>query len=204
MTDPTRRAVVLAGGRSTRFGSDKLAAVERGRTLLGHAISAVRPHVDVVTVVLGPGGREPEDLPSGVGFVHDAEEAQGPLAGLATGLSVARDEERVLLVAGDMPEASSGVLALLLEALDRAPLAVLGEEPDDRPRPLPLACVAGAANRVVVALRERDERRLRTIIDAMPHVVVPASAWVALDPGRGTLRDVDTPEDLHDGATGAE
>lgn len=194
---------MLAGGRSSRFGSDKLVAVERGRRLLDHAISAASPHVDLVTVVLAPGAPEPQ-LPPGVETVRDAEDAQGPLAGLATGLSVAGDEERVLLVAGDMPEASSGVLALLLEALDRAPLAVLGEEPDDRPRPLPLACVAGPARSAVAGLRAGDERRLRRIIDAMPHVVVPASSWVPLDPGRGTLRDVDTPDDLRDGATRAQ
>ena len=148
MGEVERRALVLAGGRATRFGSDKLRALERGRSLLDHAIASAAPHVDRVTVVLAPDGEVPP-LPAGVEVVRDAEAALGPLAGLATGLAVAGEEERVLLVAGDMPEAASGVLALLLAALDTAPLAV-----------------------------------------------VPAARWTPLDPGRGTLRDVDRPEDL--------
>lgn len=203
MAEIARRALVLAGGRATRFGSDKLRAVERGRPLLAHAIAAAAPHVDRVTVVLGPLGEVPP-LPPGVDVVRDAEAALGPLAGLATGLAVAGDAERVLLVAGDMPEAASGVLALLLAALDAAPLAALGEEPDDRPRPLPLACVAGAVRPAVTALLAAGERRLRAVLDAAPLAVVPSARWAPLDPGRGTLRDVDRPEDLRgdDPATG--
>lgn len=203
MPEIRRRALVLAGGRASRFGSDKLRAVERGRTLLDHAIAAAEPHVDVVTVVLGPEGAAPP-LPAGVDHVRDAEAAQGPLAGFATGLAVAGDAERVLLVAGDMPEAASGVLALLLAALDAAPLAALGEEPDDRARPLPIACVAGALRAPVAALLASGERRLRAVLDATPLAIVPADRWVALDPGRGTLRDVDRPEDLRRGRGAGE
>jgi molybdopterin-guanine dinucleotide biosynthesis protein A len=195
MAEVARRALVLAGGRATRFGSDKLRAMERGRSLLDHAIAAAAPHVDRVTVVLGPEG-DLTALPAGVEVVRDAEAALGPLAGLATGLAIAGDDERVLLLAGDMPEAAAGVLALLLAGLDRAPLVALGEEPDDRPRPLPLACVAGAVRPTVDALLRAGERRLRAILDAAPLAIVPAARWVPLDPGRGTLRDVDRPEDL--------
>ena len=195
MGEVERRALVLAGGRATRFGSDKLRALERGRSLLDHAIASAAPHVDRVTVVLGPDGEVPP-LPAGVEVVRDAEAALGPLAGLATGLAVAGDEERVLLVAGDMPEAASGVLALLLAALDTAPLAALGEEPDDRPRPLPLACAAGAVRPAVAELLAAGERRLRAVLEVAPLAVVPAARWTPLDPGRGTLRDVDRPEDL--------
>src|SRR3546814_3555756 len=35
---------VLAGGRSSRFGSDKALAMLGGRTLLDHAQAALRPH----------------------------------------------------------------------------------------------------------------------------------------------------------------
>lgn len=195
MAEVARRALVLAGGRATRFGSDKLRAVERGRPLLDHAIAAAAPHVDRITVVLAPAGAAPP-LPTGVEVVRDAEAALGPLAGFATGLAVADDDERVLLLAGDMPEAASGVLALLLEGLEDAPLVALGEEPDDRPRPLPLACAAGPARPAVEALLRSGERRLRAILDALPLAIVPAARWVPLDPGRGTLRDVDRPEDL--------
>ena len=43
MTEPTVTGLVLAGGRSSRFGRDKLAEPIDGRPLLWHAIDAVRP-----------------------------------------------------------------------------------------------------------------------------------------------------------------
>ena len=42
---------VLAGGRSSRFGSDKALAMLGGRTLLDHAVAALAPHCDAVVVV---------------------------------------------------------------------------------------------------------------------------------------------------------
>ena len=52
-------AIVLAGGRSSRFGADKLAASMDGRPLLQHAIDAVARVADEVIVVLAAGARRP-------------------------------------------------------------------------------------------------------------------------------------------------
>lgn len=42
---------ILAGGRSTRFGSDKaMAMLPDGRTLMDHAIATLRPHVAQIVV----------------------------------------------------------------------------------------------------------------------------------------------------------
>jgi molybdopterin-guanine dinucleotide biosynthesis protein A len=47
VTEPGRiSAIVLAGGRSSRFPGDKLAAELDGRSLLARAIEAVRPVAD--------------------------------------------------------------------------------------------------------------------------------------------------------------
>ena len=59
--------IVLAGGRSTRFGGDKLAAEIGGRPLLHLAIEAVAGVVDEVVVVVAPGCRHRRCLP-GSGF----------------------------------------------------------------------------------------------------------------------------------------
>ncbi|WP_404338224.1 molybdenum cofactor guanylyltransferase [Sphingomonas sp. MMS12-HWE2-04] len=42
---------VLAGGQSTRFGSDKAEALLDGKPLLAHAIETLRPHCDVLVIV---------------------------------------------------------------------------------------------------------------------------------------------------------
>ena len=67
--------VILAGGRSTRFGSDKALAEWDGQTLLDHAVAALRGQCAAVIVVgrdLAPAPVVP-DRPCG---------GMGPLAGL--------------------------------------------------------------------------------------------------------------------------
>ncbi|MGQ2935375.1 MAG: molybdenum cofactor guanylyltransferase [Sphingopyxis sp.] len=77
---------VLAGGRSSRFGSDKALAMLDGRSLLDHALAALRPHCDAVVVV---GRDEVADWP---------RPDMGPLGGIAGALIYAADNgfDRVL------------------------------------------------------------------------------------------------------------
>ncbi len=70
---------VLAGGRSSRFGSDKALAMLDGRTLLDHAVAALRPHCDAVIVV---GRDDVADWP---------RPGMGPLGGIAGALIHAAD-----------------------------------------------------------------------------------------------------------------
>ncbi|AHE52098.1 molybdenum cofactor guanylyltransferase [Sphingomonas sanxanigenens] len=81
----SRLGVVLAGGRSSRFGSDKALARFEGRTLLDHALAALRPHVDAVAVV----GRAAGDVP---GIADWPAPDLGPLGGLCGALRHAAAE----------------------------------------------------------------------------------------------------------------
>lgn len=47
-----RTMIIVAGGSSTRFGSDKLVAQVAGRSLLHHTLEAVAPHVDQVVLAV--------------------------------------------------------------------------------------------------------------------------------------------------------
>ena len=86
----TRRvsAVILAGGRSIRFGRDKLAEPLDGRPMLDHAIDAVRPFATEILVVAAPDSDPP--LPDGARLIHDPVAFEGPLAGALAGLGAAR------------------------------------------------------------------------------------------------------------------
>lgn len=147
-------------------------------------------------MAVAPDGPIPT-LPPGVVALRDERAAEGPLAGLVTGLAGLGDDARAILVAGDMPEVHPGVLRLLLAALDdEHPVAVLGEEPDDRLRPFPMAVIAWPAGLVAAGLLATGERRLRALPERAGAAVVPWRAWTALDPARASLRDVDVPGDL--------
>ncbi len=112
-------AIVLAGGRSSRFGRDKLAEPIDGRPLLHHAIEAVRAVATDIVVVAAPGANLL--VPPGVRVAHDPEAFEGPLAGLAAGLAALdRAIERVVIVAGDMPTLEPAVLSRLIAGLGAA------------------------------------------------------------------------------------
>ncbi len=191
-------AIVLAGGRSSRFGRDKLIEPIDGRALLLHAIAAVQaiePGIKVV-VVVAPDATPA--LPGGVRLAHDARAFDGPLAGLAAGLAALDDAvELAIVVGGDMPSLVPAVLRRLLAAVRADPtseLALLHD--DDRPRPLPAAVRRVPAARAARSLLAADERRLRALSAVLATVVLPLADWRALDPARRTLRDVDVPADL--------
>lgn len=132
-----------------------------------------------------------------VTFVRDDSLGEGPLAGLATGLAAVPHDETVVVVGGDMPDLLLEVLTMLVRRIDGShAIAALGESPDDRPRPLPIAVRSGPAREAAVSLLASGERRLRAMLDALPRAVVPSETWLACDPGARSLRDVDLPEDL--------
>ena len=192
---PLRSGIVLAGGRSTRFGADKLAASLDGVPLVRRAVDALATVTDGVIVVLPPGvGRD--DLPSDVTVTHDLQEGEGPLAGLHTGLLAAVRTDQVVVAGGDMPELQPSVLRLLLDTLDDASVDAAALADGDRPRPLPIALRTWPAADAVHTLLHAGRRRLRDALDSLRTAVIDEATWTALDPGRLTLRDIDEPGDL--------
>ena len=117
--------MVLAGGRSSRFGEDKLVAEIDGRPLLHLAIDAVAGVVDEIVVVVGADALAPvlpPHVPVPVVVARDAVAGQGPLAGLAAGLAAA-SHPLALLVGGDQPALRPALLRELLRRLDEGPVA---------------------------------------------------------------------------------
>ena len=197
MTSPPKRigGIVLAGGRSSRFGSDKLEARIDGRSLLDLAVAAVQEVATEVVVCASPEGTPV--VHRSVLVARDATAFDGPLAGVATGLAaLPAGSDRVIVVAGDMPSVAPAVLRRLLAEIAAGADAATLADRDGRARPLPSAYRRAAAEREVPALLSSGERRLRTLPDTLRATVVPWSAWRELDPNGLSLRDIDTPGDI--------
>ncbi len=202
-------AIILAGGASSRFGGDKLAARLDGIPVLEHALRAVAQVADPVVVVVSPDAPSPSvpaDLRVEVVPARDLVAHQGPLAGLVGGLAALLSwaesdgggaaPDVVLLVAGDMPTLVPEVLALLAARLGADPslgAVCLETQP---PSPLPAAIRATLAGPVATVLLDADRRSLRGLLAAVPSALVPSATWRTFDPDGRTLRDIDTPEDL--------
>jgi len=190
-------AIVLAGGASRRFGSDKLAVDVGGLPLLHRAIAALAGLTAEIVVVAGAG--TPPALPKGIAvplrLVQDDEPGAGPLAAVATGLAEAASDT-VLIVGGDMPTLVPAVLALLVAHIrdGRADAAALRDGVDVRP--LPLAVRRRTALSVARELRAEGQASLRRLVAALDADAVPEQEWRPLDPVGATLADIDTQADL--------
>jgi molybdopterin-guanine dinucleotide biosynthesis protein A len=188
--------IVLAGGRSTRFGSDKLAVPVEGVPLLHHPILRLAEVCREVLVVLAPDAEEPSTpLAVPVRLVRDASDGQGPLAGVLAGLSEV-GTDWALVAGGDMPTLQTSVLLEMLRVGARADVDAVVLLDGDRSRPLPVLLRSRPARQAAHALLHAGERRLRALPDALRTAAIDEPTWVGLDPQRATLRDVDEPSDL--------
>ncbi len=97
---------VLAGGKATRFGSDKMLAQWRGQPLIAHGLALLAPHcADVIICGRSYGDyRWVTDRPDG-GLDSGPDKGQGPLGGLNAALHMALQEgyDAVLSLPCDMP-----------------------------------------------------------------------------------------------------
>ena len=209
-----RTGIVLAGGRSSRFGSDKLAADLDGASMLAITVAALGGVLDRV-VVAGP------SLPANsagagllsrvpVALVRDREAFSGPLVALDNVLGDAPGEpdDLAIVVGGDMPRLVPAVLRSMLDRLAEDPALeaiLLGRPPSalgsqtgkaHRRAVLPLAIRVERAARAAREAVDSGDRSLQALVDRLAHVELPYATWQVLDPEGRTLLDVDTVADL--------
>jgi molybdopterin-guanine dinucleotide biosynthesis protein A len=192
-TGPAERigGVVLAGGRSTRMGSDKAALAWHGSTLAYRVAALLRRTVSGPVVVVAAACQEPPDLPAGVGVVRDRAGDAGPPAALARGLEALAGRAGVAFAtAVDAPLLHPAVIRRVLALLGAADCAM--PVLDGHRQPL-----AAAYRTAVLDLVDGDGRlpplfriadlRPARLLDAADLLADPAVAAVAgaLDALRG-------------------
>ena len=184
-------ALVLAGGESRRFGSDKAVAAFRGEPLLAHALRGVRRAGFAQVALVAKDPRKYAGIAGeGVELVADERAVQTPLAGLAAGLKASR-HELVFACAADMPFAADPALIDALFAAAAGHDVVVPE--------------AGGALQTLCALWRRDAcLRVAEELLGGPRPVGPRALfplvrsrkldWADVRP----FLDADTPEVLKD------
>ncbi len=197
----TTLGVALAGGRSQRFGKDKLAALLDGTPLLAHVLR----HLKEVTATVAVSVESEEHaerlrpiLPSGTRIILDppGRSETGPLGGILATLAVERTSD-LLFVAGDMPWLEGKVLAAL-EATTRAAGfdAACPWGRDGRVEPLVLWVRKGAGRRLVEspAAAAFPRRRSTDLIRSVSHPGIVPTEQLGGTPL--TFANVNTREDL--------
>lgn len=110
MGKPGINCIVLAGGKSSRFGSNKVLQVFGTQNLLQRVLTRVNCLVSAITIV---GAGEPADLGVSdfpeVKVVRDVYPGRGPLGGIHAGL-LASSYDHNLVIASDMPFLNQALL----------------------------------------------------------------------------------------------
>jgi molybdopterin-guanine dinucleotide biosynthesis protein A len=102
-------AFVLAGGRSSRMGSDKAFIELEGRTLLARSLDLLRAITPEVSLV-GPADK----FAAYGGVIEDVFSGCGPLAGIHAALSASMTELNLML-AVDLPFVPQSLLRFIVE-----------------------------------------------------------------------------------------
>ena len=126
--------LILAGGRSRRFGRDKAALEVRGEALLDRTARLLAPHVEKLFVSVRPGQTD-DPLRRQYPLIVDRSAGQGPAAGLLAAHAL-EPGAAWLVLACDLPNLSARALDELCHARDPGGVAVAHAAPDGQPEPL--------------------------------------------------------------------
>ena len=195
-----RSGLILAGGRSTRFGGgDKAIKPVDGQPMICRARDALKASgVDEIIVSVRDEAQRALQAPvlhEHLPFVVDELHEIGPMAGLLAGLSAAHGEY-VVVVACDMPFISPEIIFLLLQAAEGHDAAVPVREKGyveplhavyrREPAIAAIKKATGAGNSRVAAV-------LHYLVDV---VYVPVESLRKIDPELRTFANINRAEDL--------
>lgn len=118
-------AVLLAAGRSERFGGNKLLACYQGRPMICSALEAVRAlPAEKICVVTGNDQIAALGDTYGCCIVWNDAPHFGQAHSICLGVSALREMDAVLLMAGDQPRLTAESLIRLLEAFIASPKGI--------------------------------------------------------------------------------
>ncbi len=184
MHDPADvTGLILAGGASTRFGTDKALAELGGLPFVSLVHAALAAHAGTMLVATGA---EPRTYPIAARVVLDAVPDGGPLAGLAAGLGAA-ETPWLLSAAVDLPCLTPAALRPLLTG-DADGLDVIVATADGRRQP---TCALWRVRTVAPVVADQI-RAGRLALHALLDRLAVGEAEVE----GGALHNVNTPGDV--------
>ncbi len=185
-------AVVLAGGRSARMGTDKAVVDFCGRRMIDVVTGRLGEMTDrVVVVTKSRLGLEPISAI----VLEDEEPFAGPLPALVAGVRVTACERNVV-VACDMPFLNVALLRTLAEGLT-GDLDAVVPVTGDGPQPLH-AAYGDCAVEPLLASIAAGVRTLRGALERLRVRWVNEKEWGAIDPDGRSFLNVNTPDELRD------
>ena len=188
-TTPEVTAAILAGGKSTRMGTNKAVLRVHGRPMIEHACAAVASLCrETILVTNTPEEYAHLQLP----MFGDQFPEHGSLGGLYTAVQAAR-WPHVLVVACDMPLLNPALLAYLI-AVRHAADAIVPQW-DEFPEPLHAIYAKSCASAMRACLQAK-RLKITSFFGACAVRLVSRAEIEAFDPTGMSFRNVNTPEEL--------
>lgn len=188
--DSDLAAFILAGGKSSRMGTDKAFVILDGRTLLQRSLSLARSATSKVRIV-GPAEKFAAFAPA----VEDIFPGCGPLGGIHAALRTSPVDLNLFL-AVDLPFLSPALLQFLVSQARNFPSALV-TVPQGGGRLQPLCAVY---RRAFAEFAENALQQGRYKIDALfsvaPTKVIHEEALQCAGFASYVFRNLNTPEDL--------
>lgn len=185
--------IVLAGGRSTRLGHDKLAEVFGGRALIEIVVEIVSSLVDEIIIVTAGNRTMPDlgEMPS-ARFVTDLFPGKGPLVGLYTGLKASQSLVN-LVVAADMPFLSEELLRYMLQIVGDYDAVV--PRNGEKLEPLHAVYTTGCLPQIE-AMLARDALSVYQLIPCLETRYLETDEVAVIDPERLSFFNINNEDDL--------
>jgi molybdopterin-guanine dinucleotide biosynthesis protein A len=151
--------IILAGGKSSRMGTDKGFLLLNDKPFVQYSINALEPLVSDIIIV----SDNPDYDVFGLKRITDITKDAGPVSGIYSGLEASKTEFNLILSC-DIPLITSEVLQKLIDAVDDVSY-IFQAKSDSKTMPL-IALYKRPIKERFKSFLEQDERRLRVAIKA--------------------------------------
>ena len=188
---------VLAGGASSRFGTDKALAEFAGQTMLARTAKLLSAAVSTVRIVSPTAKLQDEAYET----VPDRWPGQGPLGGILTALFDAKkragEGALALIVSCDMPFVTAAWLRYIAErAMECEAEAILPKSAQGW-EPL-CACWRACAAEIMLPLFEAGTRKITDALNVLHVEVLDEKDWKRFDTNRRLFWNMNTLADYEE------
>ncbi len=180
-------AVVLAAGKSSRMGTNKLLLKVDGKTVLDRLLDALTQSVDTIVIVTG---YDPDPIKKiaeahRIRSIHNPDFESGMTNSFKVGLNVVKGDDAVFLVLGDQLGLRSELLKMMLATLEDLPGTLIVSPVHNGRRGHPVLFNAQLFDEIL-----SHTGTLKEVVDghAEAHSMVEGGEW--------STYDFDTPEDF--------
>ncbi|HEY5688834.1 MAG TPA: molybdenum cofactor guanylyltransferase [Yeosuana sp.] len=176
--------IILAGGKSSRMGTDKGLLNLNGKCFIEYSIAAMKPLVSQILLVSNNTDYDMFNLKR----VEDLIKEAGPLAGLYSGLKASKTEYNLVL-SSDIPLIKTEILKKLINEFEE-PFDVVQAMSKNKSMPL-IALYRKRCEKVFYDLLKNNERRLQVAVSQckVKNIVLNPSLELF-------VTNINTPEDL--------